>query len=410
MRSVLRRLAEWARLLRTDCAGSIIVGFAVTLPALAIGVAMAIDYGEVIRTKAKLQNIVDSAAINGANELGYGNYSAVTQRAEQFASGQAGSIKGGWSVSSKAIVDAKAPSLTVVQEANRSSWFGNLLPPGGFNLAVRATAVPNARIPLCVLGLDVRGDVVSLQNSSSLTGNECLVQSNSNIKADDSARITAGAIRAAGAARGMIYPAAVEDAPSVADPFAALPINIPTICNRQNLQLDSGTTTLSPGTHCGNVNLKNDAKLVLSPGEHYFTQGNFHVQDAAQITGTDVVLIFKGQYNMNFKGNAGLWLEGRQSGMYAGFALITDRSFKGNFQLDTDNARSLHGTIYLPNATLQVSGSDTKVADRSPWTVVIGRQVKVEGSAKLVLNTDYSRSSIPVPKGVGPNSGSHLEK
>ena len=225
------------------------------------------------------------------------------------------------------------------------------------------------------------------------------------MQANNSARITAGAVRAAGAAKGMIYPPAIADAPTVPDPFIDLPINIPTSCINQNLQLNSGTTSLSPGVHCGNVQLTGYAQLVLSPGEHYFTHGSFDVQDFAQITGTDVVLIFKGQYNMNFKGSAGLWLEGRQSGIYAGFALITDRSFKGNFKVNSDNARRLHGTLYLPNAILDVSGTDNKVADRSPWTVVIANQIKVDGSANLVINTDYKSSSIPVPRGVGPNSG-----
>ncbi len=401
-------LAGSVRTLQADRRASIAVSFALAFPALAVAVSISLEYVEINRTKAKLQSIVDAAALSGANELGYGNFSAVTQRAENFAEGQAGSVAANWTVSTKAAADPDAPSVTVVQQATRQSMFGNLLAPSAFHVTVTATAMPNSRTPLCVLGSDTHGDVVSLQNTSTVTATGCLIQSNADMKADDSARITAGAVRVAGAARGMIYPSAVVDAPTITDPFSSLPIDVPAACNHQDLQLDSGMTYLNPGVHCGNVHLKGYAQLVLNPGEHYFTKGNFDVQDSAQITGTDVVLIFKGQYDMKFKGSAGLWLEGRKSGIYAGFALITDRSFKGNFKINTDNARSLHGTIYLPNATLHVSGADNKVADRSPWTVVIAKQIKVEGSAKLVINTDYNGSSIPVPRGVGPNSGTHL--
>ena len=405
---LLTKPGSWFHQLQTDRQASIAVIFALVFPVLAVGTGMAVEIGEVIRTKAKLQNIADAAALSGANELGYGNLSAVAQRAEEFAKGQTSSVKGGWTVTTKATADASLPSVTVVQQATRPSMFGNLLPVGGFHVTVNSTAMPNSLMPLCVLGSDTHGNVVALQNNSMLTSTGCLIQSNGNLTADNSARISAGAVRVAGAAKGMIYPPAVVDAPTIADPFADLPINIPTTCNHQNLQLDSGMTYLSPGIHCGNVHLKNFAQLVLSPGEHYFTQGNFNVQDSAQITGTDVVLIFKGQYDMNFKGSAGLWLEGRQSGIYAGFALITDRSFNGNFKVNSDNARRLHGTLYLPNATLDVSGTDNKVADRSPWTVVIAKQIKVGGSANLVINTDYNSSPIPVPRGVGPNGGTHL--
>ena len=301
MRSALKLLAERGRSLQIDQRASIGVLFAMAFPVLAVGVGMSVEFGEVIRTKAKLQNIVDAAALSGANEVSYGSMSAATQRAQAFATGEASQVKYGWTVSTTATADPSAPSVTVVQQATRPSMFGSLLPPGGFHITVTATAVPNSLMPLCVLGSDTHGNVVSLQSTSTLTGTGCLIQSNGDLQANNSARITAGAVRAAGAAKGMIYPPAIADAPTVPDPFIDLPINIPTSCINQNLQLNSGTTSLSPGVHCGNVQLTGYAQLVLSPGEHYFTHGSFDVQDFAQITGTDVVLIFKGQYNMNLK-------------------------------------------------------------------------------------------------------------
>jgi len=97
-----------------------------------------------------------------------------------------------------------------------------------------------------------------------------------------------------------------------------------------------------------------------------------------------------------------LQLEGRKSGPYAGFVLITDRSYLGDVEISTSNARKLIGTIYLPNAGLTVNGNNTRIADQSPWTVVVARRIRTQGSANLVINANYGASSVPVPAGVGP--------
>jgi hypothetical protein len=186
-----------------------------------------------------------------------------------------------------------------------------------------------------------------------------------------------------------------------------LKINVPAACNDTNLQA-TGTSTLNPGVHCGNITLHGSSRLILNPGEHYFVDAQLTFVGNAQLTGTDVVLIFKGSTAAEFKGNAYLSLEGRQSGPFSGFVLMTDRSFTNVLSISTDSARKLLGTIYLPNATLAVSGSSNKVADQSPWTVVVAKQLAVDGSAELVINSNYSASSLPVPSGVGPNGGVRL--
>ena len=128
------------------------------------------------------------------------------------------------------------------------------------------------------------------------------------------------------------------------------------------------------------------------------------MQDDAEIVGDDVVLIFKGQYKMKFKDRASLSLEGRRAGTYAGFVLVTDRSFKGKFSISSDRARRLLGTIYLPSATFDVSGTNSKVADQSPWTIVVANKLDVSASANLVINSNYGISVVPVPSGIGSES------
>lgn len=142
--------------------------------------------------------------------------------------------------------------------------------------------------------------------------------------------------------------------------------------------------------------------LNLLPGEHYFVGGSLSFLGHATLTGSDVVLIFRDGASASFGGNATLSLEGRKSGPYAGFVLVTDRSFTGAFTISAKNAKKLLGTVYLPSATLAVSGQGNKVADQSAWTVVVAKQLALSGSANLVINSNYKAATVPVPTGVGP--------
>ena len=392
-----------------DTRASVVTIFALGLPILCLGVAGAVEIAEVVQAKVELQSIVDSAAISGAKQLAVDRSSSTIERARLLADAGAEPKRARWSINTAAQADMNSGSMTISQDALRPSFFGSLLPPGGFHLSVSATAtISSTRSPLCVLGLQKSGTkVVSLQSSAVLTAGSCLIQSDSDLVVGAGARVSAGAVQTAGAASGNIAPAPVTDTPPIPDPFASLNINVPGTCNDTDFQA-SGTSTLNPGVHCGSIKVHGSGRLILNPGEHYFVDAQLTFVGNAQLTGTDVVLIFKGSAAAEFKGNAYLSLEGRQSGPFSGFVLVTDRSFTNVLSISTDSARKLLGTIYLPNATLAVSGSSNKVADQSPWTVVVAKQLAVDGSAELVINSNYAASAVPVPSGVGPAGGVRL--
>lgn len=140
---------------------------------------------------------------------------------------------------------------------------------------------------------------------------------------------------------------------------------------------------------------------MLNPGEHYFVGQTFSLGGNATLTGSDAVIILKDQATVSIGGNATLSLDGRKAGPYAGFVLMSDRSFSGTVSISAKTAKRLHGTVYLPGATLDVKGNN-KVADQSPWTIVVAKSVSLGGSADLVINADYAGSSVPVPTGIGP--------
>jgi hypothetical protein len=69
--------------------------------------------------------------------------------------------------------------------------------------------------------------------------------------------------------------------------------------------------------------------------------------------------------------------------------------------ITSDDARNLLGTIYLPRGILTID-ADKPVADRSAYTVIVARNIKLEAGPNLYLNTNYGMTDIPVPGGVGP--------
>ena len=74
------------------------------------------------------------------------------------------------------------------------------------------------------------------------------------------------------------------------------------------------------------------------------------------------------------------------------------------YRISSNNAANLLGTIYLPAGRLIVD-ANTPVANRSAYTVIVSRQLEIDSGPNLYLNSDYSMTDVPVPAGVGPNSG-----
>ncbi|HEY3800897.1 MAG TPA: TadE/TadG family type IV pilus assembly protein [Caulobacteraceae bacterium] len=390
-----------------DRRGGVATTFALLVPALAMLVCGAIDLWSVESDRSAMQDTADATALAMAKQLGVADGAGLSARADAFAKAQLGAMVTADALTTTTTVSTDPPSVTVALSGVRPSFFGDLLPPGGWRMAASATASAMGSLPLCVLSYGAAGGQdLHLTGSSTMSAANCLVQSNGDITVDNNADLSAGLAQAVGAAKGTITPAPQSGAPSISDPFASLDVSVDsTGCNPFNVTyLSTGVNTLSPGVHCGNYVVQNGATLQLLPGEHYFVKGQLQLQGAATLTGDDVVLIFDKSSQFSFQDQAAVTLTGRQSGAYAGFVIATTRQNTGNFQISASSAEKLEGVIYIPNATLSVSGAGNKVAQQSAWTVVVAQSIQLNGSADLVINSNYAASSVPVPQGVGNQS------
>ena len=89
----------------------------------------------------------------------------------------------------------------------------------------------------------------------------------------------------------------------------------------------------------------------------------------------------------------------------AGFLFYQDRMSgpPGEFTVASDLVTELIGTVYLPNGVFKADVVGLIAAD-SAYTVIVADSLDIKG-ARLVINSDYGATDVPVPAGVGPTAG-----
>ena len=396
--------------------GGVAAIFGLSVPILAVIGCGAVDLASVNAERTKMQDVADAAALDGAKQLSVANAKGVTTRTEDYATAQLTDVAKQVTLTTKATVAANNASITITIKGHRQSFFGNLLPVGGWNFNAAATAEPVGQTPLCVLAIasSGAGDAINMQDQSRTTATGCLVHSNSDMNVPSPANLAAGTAEAVGAASGQISPTPQTGAPPIADPFSSLNLNMPVLCDVLDLVYDLGVNTITTTaltSHCGTMIVRKNATVILQPGVHYFRNGGLVLQDNATLQGTNVTLVFDSKSSFTFQDHSQINLQGRQTGAFAGFVIATTPANTNTFSISSDAAHVLLGTIYVPNAQLVVSGGSTNVADQSAWTVIIAKGLLLSGSPNLVINSNYAGSSVPVPSGVGPVSqGARLVK
>jgi Flp pilus assembly protein TadG len=400
------RLREILRTFLREARGGTAVIFALGAPALALLACGAIDLAGVNSDRTAMQDSADATALAMAKQLGVATAAGITARSQAYALSQLSQIATQDGVSVTTSIAADNSSVTVSIDGARPSFFGNLLPPGGWKMHAQATASTLGELPLCVLSSGTGGtDNLLVQNSSLLTAANCLVQSDQNIAADSGAKLTAGLAQAAGTASGPITPSPQAGAPTIPDPFASMDIPPPSPlgCLTSVLDLTQVLLVVLPGTHCGTITIGQGQTMELLPGTHYFKGGTLTIKDNAVLEGSNVTLIFDQDATFNFTDSSSIDLTGAQSGSYAGFVIATTRDNTNAFTISSNNARRLEGAVYVPSATLLVTGTSNNVADQSAWTVVVAKALQLQGSPNLVINANYANSTVPVPAGAGNN-------
>lgn len=378
---------------------------------VAMIVVITIEMVSLSSEKARMQAAVDAAALAGAREMAVAGGTARNANgfAETFAMNQVVDLAPRIAMNFTANLNSTG-GFEVSGLGVRGSFFGNMVPPGGFTIRVNAIAEALNQQPLCVLALPENEDDeeepsgLSAIKDSSVQANNCLVHSNGNMTTQDKGAVTAGTIQASRSATGTGFsPAANNGALRLTDPFRGRRIKRANACDGFGTVnfVVSGTmnATLPAGVHNRNVLVWGNGKLVLGPGEHYFCK-SFTVKGNGTLSGDNVVMMFDDDATFKASESSRLSLTGRTTGDWAGFVVVTTRDNEEDMEISSMLVDRLLGTIYLPNAQLVINAPGA-VAEDSKWSVVVAKDIFLDKNARLVINTDYAGSGVPVPLGVG---------
>ena len=426
----MKRLRE-SRILSfaTDEAANSAITFALVLPVLVAAVGGTVDYSFAAATRNKMQSVADAAALASARELQLARMDSgkITAIANNVISA---SLQ---NVATEVNVDFRDMTVQVEIQKQYQPFFRIT---SASQLRATAKAKMSGSMPLCLVGLDRSApQTIGLEASAKLTAPGCLVQSNSKsslgMQSMLFANMTAGMICTSGGfvlTVGANYsPRPTTDCPVLPDPlkYRAEPGVGP--CNYNNTVISGSTATLSPGVYCGGLKLTNGADGRLSGGIYIIKDGPLTVDRGATISGSGVGFYLKGPTaNLTFDADSTVSLSAAKDGPLAGILIFDDRSGASapalaplsgrgllgrllqtaaprQHQILSDNARTLLGTIYMPEGEIIIDATKP-IADKSAYTVLVVKQLHLYSGPNLILNTDYSATDVPVPMGVGPFS------
>ena len=456
--------SHWRRLIlsvrttagfRQDGRGSVTVIVALAATTLIGMVGGAIDYARLVAARSHLQSAVDAGVMAGGNalKLVVSNTDSIVGLTTQTIQAEAQASETS-PLSIQVFVAPDKTSVTAQAEQTVRLAFGPFI--GLRTMAISAQAKANVvgKMRLCMLALDpTAAGAFNLEKSAQVTAYDCALYSNSASRSGmvgrDNALARAQTICSAGGFQNQsanFTPNPQTGCPVIQDPLqdrlapavgpcapSLLPLNLlnPVLGGTRI----TGNKTLEPGTYCGGLMIMGNAQVTLKPGIYVFKDGPLLVTNSASLSGVDVGLYFTGSNSgLLFNKGTTISLAAPTSGLMAGLLMMEDRSPASLldpamllnallpinpvsltppplsltpmrvYRIISDNARTMLGTIYLPTGRLVIDAT-RPVADQSAYTVVVARQINLYEGPNLVLNANYSGTSVPVPKGVGPVSG-----
>jgi hypothetical protein len=172
-------------------------------------------------------------------------------------------------------------------------------------------------------------------------------------------------------------------------------------CTANNFKVTGGTTVIiSPGVYCGGIAISGSVQnVVFGSGQYILVGGGLSVNGAVNISGSDVTFFNTYPGNQTNKyggiginGSGAVTLSAPTTGIYRGLLMYQDPSVPwsaSNGSIVAGVNSVYDGILYFPTTDLQYNGSSSSsVSGTDGYTVLIGYNIKINGSAKV--NQDFS--------------------
>ena len=392
--------------------------FALLAPAL-VGVAgIAVDFARYNHTHANLQGLADGAAVAAVQSMTVANMAASATEAsvQSYVKSRAEDMawqKGQHGIKVTTNVDMKANSVEVQLSEEWQPMLAHYL-TGEVKtpIVVSSTASMVGSGKACAIALEDTGNkVFHMDDSSRLSGNDCGMFSNStdshSLVVDKEAVLKAAHVCSAGGSlvknKGNVTPDVTEDCPPMKDPLegrAAPPFGGCDFTNHR-VSLPSLFKLKANSVYCGGLTIDSAAIVDLEPGVYVIKDGPLVVKDASTMRGKGVSFYLTGAgARFEFGPLTTISLEAPVNGPMAGLLFFEDRDNAATTHLiQSINARTLLGTIYLPRSLLELS-ANAIIAGDSAYTALVVGKLLVRGGPNVVLNSDYEATDVPVPPGL----------
>ena len=416
-----------SRILVSDCSGSTLPVFGVSLMSVfsIVGLAIALNFDS--QAARNLQTTADSAALAGATAfITAEGGSADDHRqlaydtADDFARANAeGELK---SVAVSAVTTdeyGQHTEVNVLLELHPANIFNRFKGGGEASPVIRsAKAIATREFPLCLLALETTKVGIEIKGKGTLDAPSCSIWSNStrynSISIGSNAAVTTRSLCTAGQARGgrsmKVNPAPTENCQTIPDPLASWTPPSFGACDETGASFSGTGITISPGVYCGGLTITGD-DVTLHPGLYVIKDGPLKI-GATNLSGLGVTFLLTGDgTSINLAGKASLNLSAPDTGPLAGLAIAEDRTTGTSgtpvSKVTGNGAITIEGAVYLPSQRIQISGKG--LGDKySPYLQIVAKQIFISGLGTLGI--DFRESEISEPIVIEPKRIARLVK
>lgn len=169
---------------------------------------------------------------------------------------------------------------------------------------------------------------------------------------------------------GNVSPTPITGVASPGDPLAGLDPPQDGACQSGFSVNNNANKTISPGTYCGDINVKAGGTLNLNPGTYIIkgsSNGGLSVAGQGTVTGSGVTIYYE-TGTASIAGGATVNLSAPSSGNWSGILMYQSRTNTVGASLVGGTTQITNGILYFPSAQLTYTGGSS--ADAQSTTIV----------------------------------------
>jgi Flp pilus assembly protein TadG len=433
---ILAKISRSAIKLQTDQRGNVAVLTALLLPALMGAMGVGFEVSNWYVTKRSMQNAADAATIAAATNGASGYIAEAKAVAAQY-----GFVDGVGNVTVTATNTAACPSggntcysvtiagLVPLYVSPVIGFRGDASANNSPQKRLSATAVANVTaqdVPVCLLALGLTGaqDIVTNGNpKANFSG--CSVMANTSSRCNGSnLNAPYGLAHGTNSGCGIIQ---VSGVPTVADPFSALASNIPANSCASYPQAPtkhgdpplpagnqwSGNQSLSGNVQvCGDLQLTADVVIDAPAGAVLVIENGQLDTNGYKITtssGSGVTVVFSGTNGGSYihapTGGGTIDIAAPTSGPWSGVAMYQDPNLTTGVNIsDAGNSPTwdITGLVYLPNASVRLSGAVNKSSNGQSCFVMVMNDVTINGTGDIAESGGCRPAGLTMPTATIP--------